>query len=212
MCEPTTAAMITTTALSTAVGMYAQSQAQRAQEKSARAAAEYNAQVAENEAATQQQLARNEIAKGVADRERQQRQAARAMGEMRAGMGASGFEMDTGSNLSLLAESAAEHQYDSAVIASNAEQAAWQHQVAALNATNQGSLADWQYANAGSGRAAAGLGMAGTLLGGIGQGIGQYNDWARAQAGSSGDIIKGGTIQLRHPSGKLSNPIPYGGK
>lgn len=174
-------ASIAATALSTAVGMYAQNQAQKSQERSAKAAAQHNAQVAANEAAMQQQLARNEIAKGEADRTRQQRQAARAMGEMRANMGASGFEMDTGSNLSILAESAAEHQYDSAVITSNAEQAAWQHQVAALNATNQGNLADWQYDNASSGRKAAGIGMAGTLLGGIGQGIGQYNDWSKAQ-------------------------------
>ncbi len=177
----TTAAMIAATVISTAVSMYAQHEGQKAQEKSAKAAAAYNAQIAENEAAVQQQLAQNEISKGVADRERQQRQAARAMGEMRANMGASGFEMDSGSNLSLLAESAAEHQYDSAVIASNAEQAAWQHQVAGLNATNQGNLADWQYNNASSGRKAAGIGMAGTLLGGIGKGIGVYNDWSKAQ-------------------------------
>lgn len=180
MCSVTVAA-IAVTALSTAVSMYAQNESQKAQESSAKAAAEYNAQVAAGEAATQQQLAQNEISKGVADRERQQRQAARAMGEMRANMGASGFEMDSGSNLSLLAESAAEHQYDSAVINSNAEQAAWQHQVAALNATNQGNLANWQYDNASSGRKAAGIGMAGTLLGGIGKGIGVYNQWSQRQ-------------------------------
>ena len=180
MCEPATIA-IAVTAISTAVSMYAQNEAQRAQEKSARAAAEYNAQVAENEAATQQQLAKNEISKGIADRERQQRQAARAMGQMRADMGASGFEMDSGSNLSLLMESAGEHQYDSAVITSNAEQAAWQHQVSALNATNQGNLANWQKANASSGRGATNLAMAGTLLGGIGSGIGTYNQWQQTQ-------------------------------
>ena len=47
---------------------------------------------------------------------------------------ASGFEMDSGSNLSLLAESAADHPHDSEVITSNMEQAAWQHEVAAMNA------------------------------------------------------------------------------
>ena len=41
-----------------------------------------------------------QLAMSIADRERQQRQAARAMG-------VSGFEIDTGSNLSLLAENAA---------------------------------------------------------------------------------------------------------
>ena len=178
MCNPAVA-MIAVTAVSTAVSMYAQHEQQKAQEASIKAEGEYNAKMAENEAAVQRDLAKNEISRGMADRERQQRQAARAMGQMRADMGASGFEMDSGSNLSLLAESAGEHQYDSAVITSNAEQAAWQHEVAALNATNQKSLANWQKANAASGRKAAQLGMAGTLLGGMGKGLGQYNDWQK---------------------------------
>jgi len=161
--------------------MYAQNQAQKSQAASAKAAASANAQMAENQAATHREQARNEIAKGIADRERQQRHAARAMGEQRANMGASGFEMDSGSNLSLLAESAGEHQYDSAVITSNAEQAAWQHEVAAMNAVNQGSMFNWQAANANSGRGAANMGMFGTLLGGIGTGIGQYNQWQQVQ-------------------------------
>ena len=178
-------ATLAVTTLATAVNMYAQSEAQKGQERSAKSAAEYNAQVAENEAATQAELAKGEISKGIADRERQQRQAARAMGDMRANMAASGFELDSGSNLSLLAESAAEHQYDSAVITANAEQSAWQHQVAGLNATNQKSLADWQKSNASSGRGAANLAMAGTLLGGIGTGLGQYNQYQRAQPATS---------------------------
>jgi hypothetical protein len=173
--------------------MYSQSQAQKAQEKSVRASAEYNAQVAENEAATQEQLARNEISKGIADRERQQRAAARAMGEMRANMGASGFELDSGSNLSLLAESAAEHQYDSNVIDQNAAMAAWSHRAQAAGALNQQSYANWQYDNADAGRGATNLAMAGTLLGGIGQGIGQYNAWpggtTAIKAGKTGKIF-----------------------
>ena len=181
MCDAGIVTTLVITGLSTAVGMYGQYQAQRAQESSAKAAAQYNAQVAENEAATRQQLAQNEIAKGVADRERQQRQAARAMGEMRANMGASGFEMDSGTNLSLLAESAAEHQYDSNIINQNAAMAAWQQQSAGVSALNDKNLADWQYANASSGRGAAGLSMAGSLLSGIGTGIGQYNDWQKLQ-------------------------------
>lgn len=184
MCEPYSITMAVIAVVSTAVSIYGQHQAQKAQEDAAKSAAEYNAQMAENEAATQQELAKNEIAKGIADKERQQRQAARAMGQMRADMGASGFEMDSGSNVSLLAESAAEHQYDSSVIMSNAEQAAWQHQVAALNATNQKGLADWQKANASSGRGAAQIGMAGTLLSGIGSAVGTYGQWAKTQPAS----------------------------
>ena len=172
-----TAAAIVVSVASTAVSMYAQQQQAQQQQAAQEKMAAYNAQVAANEAATQEQLARNEISKGIADRERQQRDAARKMGEMRANMGASGFEMDSGSNLSLLAESAQEHQYDSNVIMSNANQAAWQHLVGANAAGNQQSFAQWQGANAGSGQGATNLAMTGTLLGGIGKGIGQYTTY-----------------------------------
>ena len=187
MCEATTltVAGMALSAVTTGISMVAQNQQAQQQANAQKAAAEYNAQVAANEAATQQELARNEIAKGIDDRERQQRQAARAMGEMRANMGASGFEMDSGSNASLLAESAQEHQYDSQIIMSNASQAAWQHLVAAGSADNQQSWANWQGSTADSGRSANGLAMAGTLLGGIGTGIGQYNAYAQNKASSS---------------------------
>ena len=163
--------------LSTGIGMYSQRQQQRQAAAAAQASANYNAQIAQNTADTQEQLARNEIAKGVADRERQQRQAARAMGEMRAGMGASGFEMDSGSALSLLAESAGEHQYDSQIISQNAEQAAWQHLMGQTSAMNEKSFADYQFANAGSG--SSGLSMAGSLLGGVGSAIGGYASYSK---------------------------------
>lgn len=182
MCEPATIMTgvgMVVSAVATGLSMAAQNQQAQQQASAQKAAAEYNAQVAANEAATQQELARNEIAKGIDDRERQQRQAARAMGEMRANMGASGFEMDSGSSASLLAESAQEHQYDSQVIMSNANQAAWQHLVSAGSAQNQQNWANWEGSNADSGRGAANLAMAGTLLGGIGTGIGQYNAYAQ---------------------------------
>ena len=183
MCEAATIAGMALTAVSTGISMVAQSQQAQQQADAQRAAAEYNAQVAANEAATQQQLAQNEISKGIADRERQQREAARKMGEMRANMGASGFEMDSGSNASLLTESAQEHQYDSQVIMSNANQAAWQHLVAAGSAQNQQSWANWQGSTASSGN--NGLAMAGTLLGGIGTGLGQYNAYSQNKASGS---------------------------
>lgn len=189
MCEAATIAGMALTAVSTGISMAAQNQQAQQQASAQKAAAEYNAQVAANEAATQQELARNEIAKGIDDRERQQRQAARAMGEMRANMGASGFEMDSGSSASLLAESAQEHQYDSQVIMSNANQAAWQHLVSAGSAQNQQNWANWEGSNANSGRGAANLAMAGTLLGGIGTGIGQYNAYAQNKKPSTGEKL-----------------------
>ena len=173
----TTAVMVATTVAATALSVASQYQQQKAQERSQKTAAAYNAQVAENEAATQRQLAQNEIAKGAAERSQQQRQAARAMGEMRAGMGASGFQMDTGSMVSLLEESAAEHQYDSSVIGNNAQQAAWQHMVGVTAANNNKSFADWQGSNANSGQLGTYLGMGGTLLGGISSGLTTYNQY-----------------------------------
>lgn len=176
MCAPAIV-MVALTVASTAMSMASQAQQQRAAEKTAKSTAEYNAQVAENEAATQRQLAQNEMAKGAAERSQQQRAAARAMGTMRANMGASGFQMDTGSMASLLEESATEHQYDSSVITSNAQQAAWGHLVGATNAQNNMNFANWQGANATSGRTGAILGMGGTLLGGISSGMNAYNQW-----------------------------------
>ena len=195
MCEATTllAAGLATTALSTGVGMYGQYQQQQQAAAAAEASAEYNAQVAANEAATQQQLAQNEISKGIAERERQQRAAARAMGEMRANMGASGFELDSGSNLSLLAESAQEHQYDSETIMSNANQAAWQHMVGVSQAENQKSYSQWQGSQAHAGDGAAAIGMAGTLLGGIGSGLGMYGSYLKNKpAENKGALTKQG--------------------
>ncbi len=186
MCEPTSLAIasIAITAISTGVSMYAQQQQAQAQANAQKSAAAYNAQVAENEAATKRQLAQNEISKGIADRERQQRQAARAMGEMRANMSASGFEIDSGSNLSLLAESAQEHEYDSQTIMSNANQAAWHHLVGATAAQNQQSFSNWEGRQAGN--SSAGLAMTGTLLGGLGKAVGQYNTWKQNQPESGG--------------------------
>lgn len=174
MSGATTAVTLAVTALSTATSIYSQQTAQKRQEKSAKNAASYNAQVAENEAATQKELARNEMQKGIADRERQQRNAQRQMGEMRANMGASGFTLDSETNLSLLEESAAEHQYDSNIIMQNANMAAWQREVAATNAKNQKNMFDYQNQNAGIGTTGSLLGTLGTGLNGVSQGLSQY--------------------------------------
>jgi hypothetical protein len=155
--------------------MYSQKTAADQQEKAAKEAAAYNAQIAENQQAVQEGLARSEMQKGINDKERQQRKAAQAMSDMRAQMGASGFEIDSGTNLSLLAESAQEHQYDSQVILNNAQQAAWAHQVGATSAENNKNFALYQGEQAGNNGLSTGLNMAGTLLGGIASGIGNVS-------------------------------------
>ena len=206
MCDATSIVSGVVAVIGAATTAYAQHESQKTQERAQRNAAEHNAQVAANEAAVQEQLARNEMAKGIADRERQQRNAARAMGSMRAAFGASGFTMDSGSSLSLLSESAEEHQYDAQVIMSNASQAAWQHQVGANTADNNRNFALYQKDNASSGRGAAALGMGATIIGGIGQGIGAYNQWSQART-PDGQIYP--TIPIPGNTGRKS-PIKTG--
>jgi hypothetical protein len=206
MCEPSTIAMLAVTAISTAVSMYGQKVAADKQESAQKAAAAYNAQIAENEAATQEQLARAETAAGIAERERQQRDAARKMADMRATMGASGFTLDSGANLSLLAEAAAEHQHDSQSIMNDAQQRAWKHQVAQTDALNKRNAALYQGEQAGNDGGATALGMAGSLLGGIASGIGRYAgaSGTRSPANTNAAALPGA---FRTPSLKFSwNP------
>ena len=182
MCEPMTIATLAVTAVSTAVSMYAQNQQGKQQAKAATASAEYNLQVAENEKATQQQLAQNEVAKGIADRDRHMRNVSRQQGEMTSMLAASGFEIDSGSSLSMLGESAEEAQYDANIITQNADRAAWQHQVGMTALDNQTSMLSYQKANAKPDTASSLIGMGGTLLGGIATGMGQYNGYKATQS------------------------------
>lgn len=185
MCEPisiTSAVSMGLAALSTAASMYGQHQQQKTASKAATAQAEYNAQVAANEQATQQQLAQNEVAKGVAERDRLLRQASRQQGEATSMLAANGFALDSGSNISLLAEGAEEAQYDANIVTQNASMAAWQHQVGATKAGNDISMFDYQKKQANSGSSMLSLG--GTLLGGIAAGLGQYSQY-KATAGKA---------------------------
>jgi hypothetical protein len=175
MCEPMTIATLVTTTISTAIGMYSQKVGADANARAQKNAALANAQAAENQSALERGLAQAEIEKGATEADRQRREALRRMGALRNEMGASGFEMDSGTTRSLLAESAGEEQMDIDIINRNAQTAAWQHQVNATNADNSQSSYLYQASQAGKDGGATALGMGGTLLGGIAAGLGQYN-------------------------------------
>ncbi len=183
MCEPATITTLAVTAISTAVSMYSQNEQAKGQARAAQASADYNSQVAAGEAATKQQLAQNELQKGVVDRERLLRQAARQQGEMASGLAANGFTLDSGSPMDLLAESASEAQYDAQMVSKNAEHSAWQHMVGVNAANNAQNMYQYQSATAYD-KTSNMLNMGSTLLGGIGKGIGQYNDWQKTQTPS----------------------------
>ncbi len=171
--------------------MYAQNEQQKNQTKQIEATAQYNAQEAANQQAVQEQLASNEISKGIADRERLVRDQQRRQGELTSMLGGSGFDMDSGSTLSLLAESAGEAQYDAQMVSRNSEFAAWQHLAGANSAQNQQNLFNYQKDNANSGKAANYLNMGATLLGGVGQGLGQYNAYQQTKSPAQGNYWNG---------------------
>jgi hypothetical protein len=127
--------------------------------------------VAANEAQTQRSLAQAEIQKGAEERSRLIRAGLGRQGEMAAGMGASGFALDSGSNLNLLGQSAEEIQQDVSIARQNANMAAWGHMAGATRADNEGAFALYEGKQ---GKSASKLGLAGTLLGGLGQGLTGY--------------------------------------
>lgn len=189
-----------------AMGQYQQA---RTASKTAQATAEYNAKLAAQEAETARQQSIMEQQKGAVELSNQRRKAQIAMGKMRASMGASGFEMDSGSNLSMLAESAAEHQQDSSVIESNARQAAWANEVAAVRADNSTGYYDWQSATADSGMTGTYLGMGGTLLGGVAKGVGMYSSLSSAgSAAATGSSTFSGASGVTSSS-TYSATTPY---
>ena len=171
-------AAIILTAASTAVGMASQYYQYKQETNAAQAAAEYNSQIAADQARTSNALAQNELAKGDADRERLLRQGAQHQGEMKSQLAASGFEMDSGSGLSLLADSAQNIQYDAQITSHNAAMNAWQHQAGANKALNEQNWQNFQYKQSKGSRAAQLFGMGGSLLGGIATGMNQWNQTA----------------------------------
>ena len=177
MCDLSIAGLAATLA-STVMGGLAQYQQSQAQAEAARQTAEYNARAAEGEAETRRNLARAEMEKGAEERDRMLRAGLAKQAELAAGLGASGFTLDQGTNLSLLGQSAEEIQHELSLAGHNAAMKAWNHQAGAAKAENEGARARFQ----GQAKAdQANSKLANTLLGALGQGLTGYykinNKW-----------------------------------
>lgn len=194
MCHPAVALAISLAA--TAAQTYAGVQQQKAQAKAAQAAADYNSQAAANEAATRQQLAQREMEAAAEQRDRVARAGLAHQGEMKSKMGASGFTLDQGTNLSLLGQSAAEVQQDADKVRQQGQMAAWQHLAAITGLNNQSAYGQWEAANT---KAQSKLAQTGTILGGVASAAASVAGFAGAGgfgsgaggAGSSGGGIMG---------------------
>lgn len=159
------------TALTTAVSMAGSYVDNKQQTAAAQAQADYQAQMAANEATRQQQLAQNELAKGQTERDTFLRSATKSMGTMKSQLAAGNFTLNSGSNLSLLAQEAQELQHQAQLIGQNSAEAAYGHQTGASQAMNQKNWAEYEKRKASSNKSSLLLDMGGTLLGGIGRGL-----------------------------------------
>jgi hypothetical protein len=129
----------------------------------ARAAGDYNAQIAENNKVIAERQASDALARGKIAEDEQRRKTMAIKGAQRAALGASGVALDSGSALDILGDTAAFGELDALTIRSNADREAYGYRVQGMNFEAEAGLA-----RAG-GKAAQTAGMIGagaTLLSG----------------------------------------------
>lgn len=162
-----------------AYGMYAQGQQQQKQAEYQAAVANNNAIVAEQNAQIQDRAAQDALNRGRIEEQQHRLKVAQMKGTQRSALAASGVEVDSGSALDMVADTAMMGEMDALTIRNNAERESYNFQVGAYNARAQ----------AGNFRAESGLlsmsganaarngtwGAATTLLGGAAQTYSNYS-------------------------------------
>lgn len=133
MCEPMTIAAIG----ATLVTGYLQADAQKAQ-------GEYNAQVAENNAAMARRQADDANALGTREMERASWRSRAIMGQQRASIAANNLDPTMGTPADILGESALFGEMEQQDIRLNALRQAWGYNVEARNYQNEAGLSRWQ--------------------------------------------------------------------
>lgn len=161
------AAGLAVTAVSAAVGTYSAISSANSQA----AAAAYQAQVAQNNAQIASMNANAAIQTGNTQLQAQQERAAQQMGMVRAAIGASGVEMDSGSALREQQGLAEVNQLNEATITSNAARSAWNYRNQGADFTAQAGLDQLKGQQA---EAAGIVGGFSSLLSGAGQFSSQY--------------------------------------
>jgi len=135
MCEPTTILMAASMAM-TAIGGYQQAQAQRA-------AGNANAQIAENNARLAEQQAHDTQVLATRDQQQSAWRTRALIGQQKAAIAANGLDMDVGTPLDLMKETAMFGKADEDAIGLDATRKAWGYQAEAINYRNQGAQAKW---------------------------------------------------------------------
>ena len=159
------------TAASAAIGMVNQYNTGQQQIAAAENEATRASQIAANEAAANNQLAQNELAKGEAEKSKFLRSASQAMGTRRSQLAGGNFEINSGSNVSLLSQGAEELQHDAQLISQKAAESAYGYQTQATSASNRQSWAEYEKSKSKSKEDSLLLGMGGSLLGSLGSNL-----------------------------------------
>ena len=120
----------------TAIGGFQQAQA-------ARAAGNANAQIAENNARLAEQQAHDTQVLAVRDQQQSAWRTRALLGQQKVAAAANGLDMDIGTPLDLMAETAMFGKADEDAIGMDAARKAWGFQAEALNYRNQGAQARW---------------------------------------------------------------------
>lgn len=179
MCDPVSA-LIATTIASTGMSMisgYQQSQAQSDYY-------DYQSQVAADNAELAQQYADNALATGDAAEQETRRATAALMGQQRAGYGASGVLVDSGSAANVTADTAMLGELDAQTVKNDAQWTAYGYLVQGVNYENSSAL----YASSAANAETAGYtSMATSLLSGASSVAGTWLKY-----GSTGGITTSG--------------------
>jgi len=163
----------------TAIGAGVSAYGSIQQGQAAKAAAAYQAQVAQNNATIAGMNANAEIEKGNQQLQAAQEQASQHQGMIRAVMGAGGIDLDSGSALRNQQGMAQVDQLNQATIVSNAARSAWNYRNQGSNLDAQAGLDRMQGANA----ATAGyMGGFSSLLSGAGTFAKDYNSFKTSGA------------------------------
>lgn len=124
MCEPLTI-LATTAIVTSAIGVGVSAYGQYKEGQAANKAAEYNAQVMERNAQVAGMQQQNALERGDVAEKQHRLRVSRLIGEQRAGFGASGVVVDTGSPLDVVMDTAEQGELDALTIRHNAAMEAW---------------------------------------------------------------------------------------
>lgn len=123
-----------------AYGMYQNAQAQNAASENASKQAQYQSQVAKQNADMANAAAREDRYQGYLNSEAQKRKTLQVIGEQRAAEGASGAVVDSGSFMDVTLDTTERGTLDALALQHQGDIQAWKDEIQATNYTNQSAL------------------------------------------------------------------------